>query len=49
MSETLFKKILKAQTSDKSRKERSDILIYNNSSLKNYYNKINKVIEKITQ
>ena len=48
MSETLFKNILKAQTSDKSRKERSDILIYNNSSLKNYYNKINKVIEKIT-
>tara|TARA_X000000950_G_scaffold217825_1_gene262093 strand:+ start:1121 stop:1717 length:597 start_codon:yes stop_codon:yes gene_type:complete len=47
MSTNLFKKIIKFQTTDVVRKLNSDIIIYNNKSMKNYLYKINKVLNKI--
>ncbi len=47
MSETQFKNIIKSQTSDVIRKKKSDYVIYNNSTLKDYKTKINKLITKL--
>ena len=47
MSETQFKNIIKSQTSDVIRKKKSDYVIYNNSTLKDYKTKINKLISKL--
>ena len=47
MTETQFKNIIKSQTSDVVRKNKSDYVIYNNSTLKDYKNKINKLINKL--
>ena len=47
MSETHFKNIIRSQTSDVIRKEKSDYVIYNNSTLKDYKTKINKLINKL--
>ena len=43
----VFNKIIRSQTSDVIRKEKSDIVIYNNSSMKNYTKKINKTLRSI--
>ena len=42
-----FKNIIKSQATDLVRRERSDILIYNNNSKSNYLNKINRLLDKI--
>ena len=47
MTETQFKNIIKSQTSDVIRKSKSDYIIYNNSTLKDYKTKINKLINKL--
>ena len=47
MTETLFKNIIRSQTSDVIRKKKSDYVIYNNSTLKDYKTKINKLINKL--
>ncbi len=47
MTETQFKNILRSQTSDVIRKKKSDYVIYNNSTLKDYKTKINKLINKL--
>jgi len=47
MSGNLFKKIIKFQTTDVVRKLNSDIIIYNNKSMKNYLYKIDKVLNNI--
>ena len=47
MSETQFKNIIRSQTSDVIRKKKSDYVIYNNSKLKDYKTKINKLINKL--
>ena len=47
MTETQFKNIIKSQTSDVIRKNKSDYVIYNNSTLKDYKTKINKLINKL--
>ena len=47
MSETQFKNIIRSQTSDIIRKKKSDYVIYNNSTLKDYKTKINKLINKL--
>ena len=47
MSETQFKNIIRSQTSDIIRKKKSDYVIYNNSTLKDYKIKINKLISKL--
>ena len=47
MSETQFKNIVRSQTSDVIRKKKSDYVIYNNSTLKDYKTKINKLINKL--
>ena len=47
MTETQFKNIIKSQTSDVIRKNKSDYVIYNNSTLKDYKVKINKLISKL--
>ena len=47
MTETQFKNIIKSQTSDVIRKSKSDYVIYNNSTLKDYKTKINKLINKL--
>ena len=47
MTETQFKNIIKSQTSDVIRKNKSDYIIYNNSTLKDYKIKINKLISKL--
>ena len=47
MTETQFKNIIRSQTSDTIRKKKSDYLIYNNSTLKDYEIKINKLINKL--
>ena len=49
VSTSLFNQILKFQTSDVVRKKRSDIVIYNNKSIKDYLIKIDKNIKKITE
>ena len=47
ISEKMFKKILKSQTSDLTRKKNSDIIIYNNDSISSYKIKINKTLNKL--
>ena len=47
MSENQFKNITRSQTSDVIRKKKSDYVIYNNSTLKDYKIKINKLISKL--
>ncbi len=47
MTETQFKNIIKSQTSDVIRKKKSDYVIYNNSTLRDYKTKINKLINKL--
>ena len=47
MTETQFKNIIKSQTSDVMRRNKSDYVIYNNSTLKDYKIKINKLISKL--
>ena len=43
----MFEKIIKFQTSDKVRRENSDIIIYNNSSIEKYVKKIDNILKKI--
>ena len=47
MTETQFKNITRSQTSDVIRKKKSDYVIYNNSTLKDYKTRINKLINKL--
>ena len=47
MTETQFKNIIRSQTSDVIRKKKSDYVIYNNSTLRSYKTKINKLINKL--
>ena len=47
MTENQFKNITRSQTSDVIRKKKSDYVIYNNSTLKSYKTKINKLINKL--
>ncbi len=47
MSENQFKNITRSQISDVIRKKKSDYVIYNNSTLKDYKIKINKLISKL--
>ena len=47
MTENQFKNITRSQTSDVIRKRKSDYVIYNNSTLKDYKIKINKLISKL--
>ena len=47
MTENQFKNITRSQTSDVIRKKKSDYVIYNNSTLKDYKAKINKLINKL--
>ncbi len=47
MTENQFKNITRSQTSDVIRKKKSDYVIYNNSTLKDYKIKINKLINKL--
>ena len=47
MKESQFKNVIKSQTSDVIRKRKSDYIIYNNSTLKDYKTKINKLINKL--
>ena len=47
MTENQFKNITRSQTSDVIRKKKSDYIIYNNSTLKDYKTKINKLISKL--
>ena len=48
MTENQFKNITLSQTSDVIRKKKSDYVIYNNSTLKDYKIKINKLISKLS-
>jgi len=48
MTENQFKNITRSQTSDVVRKKKSDYVIYNNSTLKDYKIKINKLISKLS-
>ena len=47
MTENQFKNITRSQTSDVVRKKKSDYVVYNNSTLKDYKIKINKLISKL--
>ena len=47
MTEKQFKNIIRSQTSDVIRKKKSDYVIYNNSTLKDYKTKINKLINEL--
>ena len=47
MTKNQFKNITRSQTSDVIRKKKSDYVIYNNSTLKDYKIKINKLISKL--
>ncbi len=47
MTENQFNNITRSQTSDVVRKKKSDYIIYNNSTLKDYKIKINKLISKL--
>ena len=47
MTVTQFKNIIRSQTSDVIRKKKSDYVIHNNSTLKDYITKINKLINKL--
>ena len=47
MNKDLFEKIVKSQTTDAVRKLNSDIIIYNNKSMKDYLHKIHTVLNNI--
>ena len=47
MTENQFKNIIRSQTSDVIRKKKSDYIIYNNATLRDYKIKINKLISKL--
>ncbi len=47
ISRLLFNKIIKSQTSDLVRKNKSDIIILNNTKMKNYIIKINKTLDSL--
>ena len=47
MTETQFKNITRSQISDLIRKKKSDYVVYNNSTLKDYKIKINKLLNKL--
>ena len=47
MTEKQFKNIIRSQTSDVIRKKKSNYVIYNNSTIKDYKTKINKLINKL--
>jgi len=47
MTEAQFKNIVRSQTSDVIRKKKSDYVIYNNSTLKDYKININKLVNKL--
>tara|TARA_S200000501_G_scaffold307244_1_gene296319 strand:+ start:1010 stop:1606 length:597 start_codon:yes stop_codon:yes gene_type:complete len=47
MNKDLFNKIVISQTTDVERKLNSDIIIYNDKSMKDYLHKINTVLNKI--
>ena len=47
ITENQFKNITRSQTSDVIRKKKSDYVIYNNSTLKDYKIKINRLISKL--
>ena len=47
ITKKLFNKIIKSQTSDLARKKNSDIVIYNNRSMKDYLKKINIILDRI--
>ena len=47
ISKIQFNKIIKTQTSDMVRKKYSDILIYNNGTMKEYLIKINKILDRL--
>ena len=47
ISKEVFQEILKSQTKDKVRKKGSDILIYNNKTMKDYLKNVNKVLDRI--
>ena len=47
ISKQTFNKIIKSQTTDKERKTRSDIIIYNNYSVGKYLKKVNIILDKI--
>lgn len=49
INKELFNKIISVQTTDVVRKANSDIIIYNNNTLKMYIKKINKLLDNITQ
>ncbi len=48
LSNKMFNKIIKSQTTDKIRKEKSNIIIYNNGSKKSFIKKVNDVLNNIT-
>ena len=48
MTENQFKNITRSQTSDVIRKKKSDYVIYNNSTLKDYKVKINRLVSKLS-
>ncbi len=47
ISKEVFQKIVKSQTKDTLRKADSDIVIYNNKTMKNYLKNVNKVLDNI--
>ena len=47
ISKEVFQKIVKSQTKDKVRKKGSDIVIYNNKTMKDYLKNVNKVLDRI--
>ena len=47
ISKEVFQKIVKSQTKDTLRKAGSDIVIYNNKTMKNYLKNVNKVLDNI--
>ena len=47
ISKEIFQKIVKSQTKDTLRKAGSDIVIYNNKTMKNYLKNVNKVLDNI--
>ena len=47
ISKNQFKRIIKFQTSDIVRKSKSDMIIYNNSTVKQFIKKINKIIDAL--
>ncbi len=48
-SKVLFNKIIKSQTSDVVRRKKSDIIIFNNGTMKDYLKKINNLLDEISK